>query len=191
MHQTAAALDEVADDDLIDYVRLDKASLTLFMKEIKAPIRPAVKAKVADFTNVYTKGRRYEEPADKDESVFKIILSILLEAIGFRSITRAKIAGFLLGKREISQLVDELALAVKNRRWHRATRLLQFLINELTSPKILRGLGKVIGEKAMRKLLLTISARCLPFIGQGLLIAALTTAFIRNWDRLEKAWNKG
>jgi hypothetical protein len=119
------------------------------------------------------------------ESLWSVLLDILLETFGIRDLVRAKVVDLVAKNQSLKSLFDDLAEAVLHRDLALVALRTEQVLAFLFGPDMLYTIETALGRAALEEILGVIGAQFVPFIGWALLIASFIIAVAHNWDKLQ------
>lgn len=125
-----------------------------------------------------------EENKPSEEGLLAILFDIVVGGFFPKGAVQLWVIKKMLGNAELRASMENLSKAVKQKNWNSAGRHLRKVIDTLTSPKMLKLLETLVGKKQAARLLVHISSRFVPFVGQALLVGGMIHSIWNEWDRL-------
>jgi hypothetical protein len=172
-------LAEIPEAQRINYVCGTRIGLAIEFRNQGVALVPPPSIVVAE----YSRPTPQIQPPAPTESLVDVLIDILFDTFGINTRIRGAIATIFRTGR-ISVLFNGLAEAVAQRNAAlvalRAERLFAAIFGEET----LVAIGAAVGRAELQRILGTIAARFVPFIGWALWIASFIYAIHKNWAKL-------
>lgn len=121
-----------------------------------------------------------DRPGDNWEAAIR---DILLESMGFTPDEAATLTD-LLPFADVVSDIGQLRSAVAEGDWARARRLVERIVRKVFSRQVITTVIAEVEEELARKLLRSIAARAVPYLGWAWFVAALSLSIFRNRERL-------
>ena len=178
--ELSKALGDKKDSEQIDYARPEHVDLALKIREKDVPLIQSVD-QIPELKVQINLGETQD-----NETIEDVLLDIFLEKFGLERKVR-KAFKKVVSKLKLERILTQIANAVRERKLIRLSRLLRVFLSKLFGSEALKILEKSIGKRAMRKLLVRVGARFIPYLGWTLLAASCVYVVIDNSDRLTRA----
>jgi hypothetical protein len=127
---------------------------------------------------------------EEGEPILDVLLTIILDALDIFDALK-EVKEFLNNNHRLRAmfivLVSSIKGALKDRRFADVTMNFRKFLELLVAHETLTELEAKLGKEKIARLLASISARFVPFIGWSLFVASLLVSIYRNWERLTKA----
>lgn len=111
------------------------------------------------------------------------IKDILLEAMGFDSDERATLME-ILPFADLVEELNQLRSALANGEWAKARRIVERIIRKVFSRAVIAEVIETVDGQLAQKLLRSLAARAVPFLGWAWFAAAVCLSIFRNRERL-------
>lgn len=174
-------LERVPADKLLHYVSSDRQKLANALQVFEFPLRPdrnEIQAQVVI---------REAPPKECNESVVSVIADIFMEGLGLNEV-QAAIKEVIKNSPEIQKKIDELGKALLLKDWEKVIDLVANIMDLLSDAGMadlfIKVLGKEQGWKDWHRLLATLRARFVPFVGQVYTAITVGVALFNNRERV-------